>query len=98
MELKNRPISGTLGITSPSSSDPRSDFSRKPRPARLFLANLSLFDQYWAEQSSRKEKVGRATQVVWRGLRLRFAQLAIGAILGKKFANIPAHDLVTGRA
>ena len=30
--------------------------------------------------------------------RLGFAQLAIGAILGKKFANIPAHDLVTGRA
>lgn len=29
---------------------------------------------------------------------LRFAQFGFGAILGKEFPDIPAHDLVTGRA
>ena len=29
---------------------------------------------------------------------LRFAQFRFGAILGKEFPDIPAHDLVTGRA
>lgn len=29
---------------------------------------------------------------------MSFAQLGFGTILGKEFPNIPAHDLVTGRA